>query len=104
MCGCDGVTYGNSCEAAGAGVRIALDGACPGSTCWSSEECSQRYYCATDQSAPCVGFGTCEARPAACPDIDDPVCGCDGVTYGNACEAAAAAMSIDCEGSCPCGP
>ncbi|MFQ5494703.1 MAG: hypothetical protein ACE5EX_04920 [Phycisphaerae bacterium] len=50
--------------------------------------------------------GVCVAIPATCPEIFDPVCGCDGVTYDNACFADAAGVSIDHAGECvpPCGP
>ena len=45
-------------------------------------------------------IGVCTPIPDVCPEIYEPVCGCDGVTYGNRCLAAAAAMSIDYPGEC----
>ncbi|GJM24518.1 MAG: hypothetical protein DHS20C16_09330 [Phycisphaerae bacterium] len=45
--------------------------------------------------------GVCVEVPVACPDNVDPVCGCDGVTYGNGCEADAVGASIAHVG--PCG-
>jgi len=49
----------------------------------------------------CDFMGMCVPMPTACPDVWDPVCGCDGVTYGNGCEADAAGVSISHYG--PCG-
>jgi hypothetical protein len=54
-------------------------------------------------SRACPGpkhIGICVPRPHTCSDVSDPVCGCDGVTYDNLCEAAAARTAIVHTGAC----
>lgn len=45
--------------------------------------------------------GRCEEPPEVCTMIWKPVCGCDGKTYGCACMAASALMSVAHDGTCP---
>jgi PKD repeat protein len=67
VCGCNGVTYDNDCFATNAG----------GVTSWTPGECG---------SSNCINPAQIDSTQA-CPDIYMPVCGCNGVTYSNECEA-----------------
>jgi hypothetical protein len=46
------------------------------------------------------GAGTCQPQPEVCTQQYEPICGCDGKTYGNACTAAGAGVSVAATGEC----
>jgi len=104
VCGCDNKTYMNSCTAAMAGVNVRHSGACEPTGCFDNSECPEGYYCEKTVE-DCNGAGTCTQKPDACIELWDPVCGCDGQTYSNACFAAAAGVNVEHVGDClPPGP
>jgi hypothetical protein len=100
VCGCDGKTYGNECEAAAAGVSIFGRGECTVvSECMENWECGMKGFCLFPEGK-CSGPGTCMQKPEACPLYYGPVCGCDMNTYGNPCEAYGNGVSILYAGEC----
>lgn len=66
-------------------------------------ECRDNQFCDALRPGRCPGdrqLGICRGRPDVCTDEFDPVCGCDGVTYPNACNAAAAGAAVERRGEC----
>ncbi len=103
VCGCDGRTYSNRCTARAAGVSVEREGACQ-RVCGTRGglQCEEDEYCAYrgDECGRTDRGGVCTPRPQACTQQYDPVCGCDGRTYGNSCMAANHGISVQSRGEC----
>ena len=99
-CGCDGVTYSNACKRLFAGVGLKYAGACLVPCDLGSDTCGAQAYCASGNVGTCAGKGFCKAKPDGCGGNVAPVCGCDGKTYNNACEAAVGGVNVSSDGAC----
>jgi hypothetical protein len=83
VCGVNGQTYGNKCMAQCASMSVESQGSC------------QSFPAATIQieiNKP--------KEPCLCPMVYNPVCGVNGVTYGNSCELGCAGVPLAHTGTC----
>jgi hypothetical protein len=113
VCGCDGKTYSTACVAGRSGISVASNGACAGDsgsalaegklcgTRGAPGDCSKGSYCAyRAQCGATDAGGKCTKKPELCPHLVAPVCGCDGKSYNNSCEAARDGVSVAAQGAC----
>lgn len=56
--------------------------------------------CKSAEQSPCIDENKI-SPDAMCTAQYDPVCGCDGKTYGNACNAENAGVTSFTKGACP---
>ncbi|XP_060551512.1 serine protease inhibitor dipetalogastin-like [Ruditapes philippinarum] len=86
VCGVDGNTYNNHCLLDCAGVDLFQEGACTGAL---QEDTVSEQIEPKDEDIPCI-----------CTFIYLPVCGVDGITYGNDCNRKCANVELAHTGEC----
>lgn len=83
-------------------VEGSREPACGGFTYPPNPVCEAGEFCEQPAGSCYIADlpGTCQEIPEACITVFDPVCGCDGVTYGNDCERRRSQIALDHAGAC----
>jgi Kazal-type serine protease inhibitor-like protein len=83
----------------GGAAAANLDEACGGP---GKITCNSALFCRVPagQCTSADVAGTCEKAPGFCMRVSRPVCGCNGKTYLNECEARHARVAVDYTGRC----
>ena len=86
-------------------VTVDIKGKASAATCGGiiGKTCGADAYCDFAASTHCGAgdqTGTCDAKPQFCPAVILPVCGCNGKTFNNSCEANRAGVSVIGSGKC----
>ena len=74
------------------------------SRCVEDVDCWDDYLFCAKATGECGGEGECRPRSEFCTMDYVPMCGCDGETYSNACDAASGGINLDHEGACELCP
>jgi len=99
VCGMVGGMAWQSAGAATAASPANLDEACGGP---EKITCNSALYCQVPagQCSNPDAAGTCVKAPDFCMRVSRPVCGCNGKTYANECDARHAKVAIDTASAC----
>jgi hypothetical protein len=81
----------------GGGAGAGMCGS-QGMTCSATQHCDWLDNRCGRSSA--LGSGECVNNPSGCGAVYEPVCGCDGQVYSNACVASAAGQDVSETGGC----
>ena len=86
----------DACAATCGGPVLTECGGTGGLTCEDNAYCDyQNDTCGAGNES-----GLCRLRPNSCPAVLEPVCGCDGVAYSNACNAQARGVDVAPSDTC----
>jgi hypothetical protein len=94
-----GIASGSAWAASSTPNTANLDEACGGP---NKITCNSALYCQlpAGQCSAADVPGVCAKAPDFCMRVSRPVCGCNGKTYLNECEARKARVAIDTTGAC----